>query len=156
MPPGVLTLARLGLARVGYAADATLYKPLPRKGPRNRTSARSEARTVAPTLSTLLVTSLFKRAATREGRERNAAEPDIRGDYSDGSSENLSPQSLSDWYAPVAQHYAGEEIVATYAYRVSASGADQNMPFNLVRLRAGSFGREQEDTAASFWIHAIG
>lgn len=51
--------------------------------------------------------------------------------YGDGSATNLTPQSFSDWYAPSAQNYLGEFIVATYAHRVTASGAIQVKSFNL-------------------------
>ncbi len=57
--------------------------------------------------------------------------------YTDGSTASLTPQSLSDWSAPLAQHYIGETIVATYAHRVTASGASQNAPFNLYGYRLG-------------------
>ena len=40
VPSGVLALARRGLASVGTAADASLYRSLPRKGRRRFTSAQ--------------------------------------------------------------------------------------------------------------------
>jgi prevent-host-death family protein len=40
VPAGVLALARRGLATPGSAADASLYRPLPRKGRRKLTSAQ--------------------------------------------------------------------------------------------------------------------
>jgi len=39
LPPGVLALARRGLATVGSAPDAALYRALPRKGPRKLTAS---------------------------------------------------------------------------------------------------------------------
>jgi prevent-host-death family protein len=40
VPPGLSALARRGLATVGAAADRSLYRPLPRKGPRKITVAQ--------------------------------------------------------------------------------------------------------------------
>ncbi|HLK71110.1 MAG TPA: type II toxin-antitoxin system prevent-host-death family antitoxin [Steroidobacteraceae bacterium] len=38
LPSGIRALARKGLATLGCAADATLYQPMPRKGPRKLTA----------------------------------------------------------------------------------------------------------------------
>jgi len=40
IPRGLMTLASRGLATVGATADSSLYRQLPRKGPRKLTSAR--------------------------------------------------------------------------------------------------------------------
>ena len=40
VPPGITALARRGLATVGASANASLYRALPRKGPRKITSAQ--------------------------------------------------------------------------------------------------------------------
>jgi hypothetical protein len=48
--------------------------------------------------------------------------------YTDGTTTSIT-QSLSDWFTP--QSYAGESIVATMAYRISASGATSSGPFYL-------------------------
>ncbi len=48
--------------------------------------------------------------------------------YSDGTSSTVT-QSVSDWFTP--QHYAGESIALTMAYRLTSTGARQNGPVYL-------------------------
>jgi hypothetical protein len=48
--------------------------------------------------------------------------------YTDGSSQKLT-QSMSDWFS--YQGYSGETAVSTMAYRITASGAADNRPYNL-------------------------
>ena len=48
--------------------------------------------------------------------------------YADGTTSTFT-QSLSDWGFP--QNYSGETIVLSTAYRISATGATQNGPFDL-------------------------
>ena len=48
--------------------------------------------------------------------------------YTDGSTTNFV-QSLSDWSTP--QNYAGESIVTTTGYRITASGGTQSAAYNL-------------------------
>ena len=48
--------------------------------------------------------------------------------YTDGTTTTLS-QSISDWGSP--QHYGGESVVATMAYRISPTGAPQAGFWNL-------------------------
>jgi hypothetical protein len=48
--------------------------------------------------------------------------------YTDGTTSTFT-QSLSDWYTP--QHYAGEAIASTMAYRIQASGVAQTGPVYL-------------------------
>jgi len=48
--------------------------------------------------------------------------------YTDGTSKTLT-QSMSDWSS--AQGYASETVVSSMAYRITASGAADNRPFNL-------------------------
>jgi Chitobiase/beta-hexosaminidase C-terminal domain len=48
--------------------------------------------------------------------------------YTDGTTTSIT-QSLSDWHTP--QSYAGESIVSSMAYRVTSSGAAQDLTFNL-------------------------
>jgi hypothetical protein len=49
-------------------------------------------------------------------------------DYTDGTSSTVT-QSLSDWFTP--QHYAGESIALTMAYRLTSTGAQHNGPLYL-------------------------
>ncbi len=48
--------------------------------------------------------------------------------YTDGTTAKLT-QSLSDWFTP--QHYSGESIALTMAYRDLKTGARDSRPFNL-------------------------
>jgi hypothetical protein len=48
--------------------------------------------------------------------------------YTDGTTTRIT-QSLSDWHTP--QNYAGESLVLTMGYRVTASGAADNRTFYL-------------------------
>ncbi len=48
--------------------------------------------------------------------------------YTDGTTTSIT-QSLSDWYT--SEHYAGESVASTMAYRVKASGNTGNGPYYL-------------------------
>ncbi len=48
--------------------------------------------------------------------------------YTDGTSKTLT-QSMSDWFS--AQGYSGETVVQSMDYRITASGAADDRPFNL-------------------------
>ena len=48
--------------------------------------------------------------------------------YTDGTTTSFT-QSLSDWHTP--QNYAGESQAVSMAYRLTASGAEDNRPFYL-------------------------
>jgi len=62
------------------------------------------------------------------GVNGNQASQTFTVTYTDGSTTVVS-RSLSDWYTP--QHYSGESIASTMAYRITATGAAQNLSFYL-------------------------
>jgi hypothetical protein len=59
----------------------------------------------------------------------NGAQPNqtFKVSYSDGTSD-IFQQGVSDWTA--SQNYAGEYIVFTSPYRLTATGAEQNQPYS--------------------------
>jgi hypothetical protein len=48
--------------------------------------------------------------------------------YTDGTTTTVT-QNLSDWFSP--QHYAGESIASTMAYRLTSTGAKDARTFYL-------------------------
>ena len=53
--------------------------------------------------------------------------------YSDGTSKTFT-QSLSDWYTP--EHYAGESVALSMAYRDQSSGGEDHRPFAIYAYAA--------------------
>ena len=62
------------------------------------------------------------------GVEGNQPEQSFIVTYSDGTTSTIT-QSLSDWHTP--QGYAGESTTATYAYKVTESGALHYSTYHL-------------------------
>ena len=91
-------------------------------GPAGKASATSGATIAIPAGSYASVELL---ATGVNGNQANAA---FTLNYSDGTRSTLT-QSVSDWFTP--QHYAGESIALTMAYRLTSAGARQNGPVYL-------------------------
>jgi hypothetical protein len=66
--------------------------------------------------------------------------------YSDGTSTSFV-QSMSDWYTP--QHYSGESIADTMAYRLNPNGSQDNRTFYLYGY---SFALNSAKTVASLTL----
>ena len=62
------------------------------------------------------------------GIDGNQANQTFVVKYTDGTTTSIT-QSLSDWFTP--QHYAGESIASTMAYRVKSDGTLDNRTFYL-------------------------
>jgi hypothetical protein len=118
-----------GLDNLGYAYSATLVgTSFAWNGNTYLFGAVGSADAVSNTTVALPTGNFSALSLLATGVNGNQRDQQFTINYSDGSSKSFT-QSLSDWYRP--QSYPGESKALTMPYRLTPSGAQQNLPFYL-------------------------